>query len=153
MILVDWFKAPSNRTPLETMINEKKYSKIQKILIILFILYPFNCFADYNWKKISLSQGDNVYVDLTSIKRSGNNVYFLKLRDYLKPDEYGDLSNIIYHEVNCSNMEFKFLKEFYYTQPMGNGEPSTVNNEVSDWTKIPKGSEARATLEYVCKYK
>ena len=96
---------------------KKKYFRIQKILIILFILYPFNCFADYNWKKIKTSsRGDNVYVDLTSIKRSGNNVYFLKLRDYLKPDKFGDLSNIIYHEVNCVNMEFKFLKDFYYKQ-------------------------------------
>ena len=144
---------PGNRTSLEIMINEK-YSKIQKILIILFILFPFNCFAEFNWKKITTSiKGDNVYIDLSSIKRSGSNVYFLKLRDYLKPDKWGDLSNIIYHEVNCSNMEFKFLKDFYYTQPMGNGEPSSVNNKVSDWNKSPKGSEVEYIIKFVCKYK
>ena len=132
---------------------KKKYSKIQKIFIILFILYPFNCFADYNWKKIlKTSSGDVYYVDLSSIKRSGNNVYFLKLRDYLKPDKYGDLSNIIYHEVNCSNMEYKFLKDFYYTQPMGNGEPSTINNKMSDWSVAPQGSIGETIFKFVCKY-
>ena len=132
---------------------KKKYSKIKKILITLFILYPFNCFADYNWKKITKTpSGDVYYVDLISIKRSGNNVYFLKLRDYLKPDQFGDLSNIIYHEVNCSNMEYKFLKDFYYQQPMGNGEPSTINNKISDWRKTPKGSIGETIFKFVCKY-
>ena len=126
---------------------------MKKLIFILLILTSTNAFADYNWKKISTSpKGDNVYVDLTSIKRSGNNVYFLKLRDYLKPDQYGDLSNIIYHEVNCSNMEFKFLKDFYYTQPMGNGEPSTINNKMSEWSVAPQGSIGETIFKFVCKY-
>tara|TARA_B100000963_G_C22179450_1_gene473814 strand:- start:127 stop:528 length:402 start_codon:yes stop_codon:yes gene_type:complete len=132
---------------------KKKYSKIQKILIIIFFLYPFNCFADYNWKKIiTSSSGDVYYFDLNSIKRTGNNVYFLKLRDYLKPDQFGDLSNIIYHEVNCSSMEFKYLKDFYYSLPMGNGEPSSINNKISDWKKARKGSIGETILKFVCKY-
>tara|TARA_B100001123_G_C15158375_1_gene966434 strand:- start:420 stop:803 length:384 start_codon:yes stop_codon:yes gene_type:complete len=127
---------------------------MKKLIFILLILTSTNAFADYNWKKISTSpKGDNVYVDLNSIKKSGNNVYFLKLRDYLKPDKFGDLSNIIYHEVNCSNLEFKFLRDFYYKLPMGNGEPSTINSEASDWNKTLKGSEAEHTFKLVCKYK
>ena len=36
---------------------------------------------------------------------------------------------------------------------MGNGEPSSVNNKVSDWNKSPKGSEVEYIIKFVCKYK
>ena len=132
----------------------KNYSKILIVSIFLYIFSIANCFAEYNWKKITTtSQGDNYYVDMSSIKRSGDNVFFLKLRDYLKPDKWNDLSNVIYHEVNCVNLDFKFIKDFYYTLPMGNGKPSDINNKVSGWEKTPKDSTGEIIFRFVCNLK
>ena len=136
------------------MINEKKYSKIQKILIILFILYPFNCFADYNWKKIgSSTRGDVFYLDLSTVKKVGNNVFYLELSDYLKPSEFGDLSSKVYIEVNCLNLSYRHLKDFYYQEPMGNGEPSAVFDKVGEWENIKEGSMGENVGKFVCNYK
>ena len=131
----------------------KKFSKIQKILIILFILYPFNCFADYNWKKLgSSTEGVEFYVELSTIKKVGNNVFFLEMKDYAKPNKYGTLSSIIYMEVNCLDYSYRYLKDFYYSQPMANGEPSSVFDEVSEWENVTKGSMGEDVGKFVCNY-
>tara|TARA_B100000965_G_scaffold179519_1_gene149720 strand:- start:2649 stop:3044 length:396 start_codon:yes stop_codon:yes gene_type:complete len=126
--------------------------KIFKIFIFLFFIFFANSYADYNWKKITESNNRIYYVDHSSIKSSGNKVYFLTLTDYYKPDEFGDLSNIIYREADCSKMSYRFLKDFYYSQPMGNGEPSEIIDEVGEWRALVPGSVGEYMTEYVCNY-
>ena len=112
-----------------------------------------NCFADYNWKKIgSSTRGDVFYVELSTIKKVGNNVFYLELSDYLKPSEFGDLSSKVYIEVNCLNLSYRHLKDFYYQEPMGNGEPSILN-DVSEWYDQTKGSIGYMVSEFACNYK
>ena len=133
---------------------KKKYYKIFKIVIILFVLYPVNCFADYNWKEITKNPGGHVYyVDLLSIKRLGDNVFYLRLRDFIKPDQFHHLSSIIYIEHNCLNFEHRYLKDLYFQKPMGNGEPSTINKNVSEWKKTSKNSVHKIVSKFVCNYK
>ena len=132
----------------------RKYYKILKIFIFLYILSTVNCFADYNWKKIgSSTRGDVFYVDLSTIKKVGNNVFYLELKDYVKPSKYGDLSSKIYMEVNCLNLSYRYLKDFYYIEPMGNGEPSTVFDEVGEWKNIKEGSMGEDVGKFACNYK
>jgi len=132
----------------------RKYYKILKIFIFLYILSTVNCFADYNWKKIgSSTRGDVFYVELSTIKKVGNNVFYLELKDYAKPSEYGDLSSMIYMEVNCLDYSYRYLKDFYYTQPMANGEPSTVFDEVGEWRNIKEGSMGEDVGKFACNYK
>ena len=132
----------------------RKYYKILKIFIFLYILSTVNCFADYNWKKIgSSTRGDVFYVDLSTIKKVGNNVFYFELKDYVKPTEYGDLSSKVYMEVNCLNLSYRYLKDFYYIEPMGNGEPSTVFDEVGEWKNIKEGSMGEDVGKFACNYK
>ena len=85
----------------------KNYSKILIISIFLYIFSVANCFAEYNWKKIgSNTSGDVSYVDLTSIKKVGNNVFYFRLMDYIKPSDQGDLSSKVYFEVNCLDLSY-----------------------------------------------
>ena len=135
------------------MINKKKFSKIQKILIILFILYPFNCFADYNWKKIgSTTRGDVGYVDLSSIKKVGNEAYYFELLDYVKPTNQGHLSDRAYNQLNCLNLSYRYLKNFFYLEPMANGKVDLINDEVSEWYDTKEGSLGEKIRQFVCNY-
>ena len=126
-----------------------------KALIISIFLYIFsiaNCFADFNWKKIgSNTDGDVSYVDLSSIKRVGNNVFFFRLMDYIKPNEQGDLSSKIYFEVNCLDLSFRYIKDFYYKQPMGNGE-YTIYDKIGEWENNTKGSIGEGVRKFACNY-
>ena len=112
-----------------------------------------NCFADYNWKKIgSTNDGSNFYIDLSSIKKVDNNVFYFELSDSAKPNKYGTLSSKVYIEVNCLNLSYRHLKDFYYQEPMGNGEPSILN-DVSEWYDQTKGSIGYMVSEFACNYK
>ena len=74
----------------------KNYNKILIISIFLYIFSITNSFADYNWKKIGNNiDGDVSYVDLSSIQKVGNNVFYFRLMDYIKPTNQGDLSSKI----------------------------------------------------------
>ena len=127
---------------------------MKKIILIIFLLNSTNAFADYNWKKITKSTKGHVdFIDLNSIKRLGNKVFYNRLRDYIKPNKWGDLSSIIYIEINCTNFDQRYLKDLYFDQPMGNGKITTVNNETSEWSKTKKGTVARVVGKYACNYK
>ena len=132
----------------------KKYFKIFKIFLILNIFFTLNCFADFNWKKIGSNINGNVfYVDKSSLKRVGNKVFYFVMNDYAKPSKYGDLSSKVYMEVNCINLDYRYLKDFYYLEPMGNGEPSTIFDEVGKWEITIKGSIGESIRKFACKYK
>ena len=131
----------------------KNYSKILIVSIFLYIFSVANCFADYNWKKIgSNTSGDVSYVDLTSIKKVGNNAFYFRLMDYIKPSDQGDLSSKVYFEVNCLDLSYRYIKDFYYKEPMGNGE-YTIFDEIGEWENNTKGSIGEDAREFVCNYK
>tara|TARA_B100000579_G_C22503153_1_gene697947 strand:+ start:345 stop:749 length:405 start_codon:yes stop_codon:yes gene_type:complete len=133
---------------------KKKYLKILKICLIALILYPSNSFADFEWKQIGRNvDGSVFYVDLLSIKKVGKTVYFFSMSDYVKPTTAGDLSARVYQEVNCIDLSFRYLKDFYYAQPMGNGEPTTIIDEIDKWNEVKRGSIAESMYKFTCNYK
>tara|TARA_B100001564_G_C20352754_1_gene539746 strand:- start:91 stop:477 length:387 start_codon:yes stop_codon:yes gene_type:complete len=127
---------------------------MKKLIFIILLLASTNAFADYNWKSVAKSSNGNVdYVDLKSIKRLGDKVFYNRLRDYIRPNKWGDLSSIIYIEINCVNFDQRYLKDLYFDQPMGNGKVTTVNNETSEWNKTKKGTVGREAGKFACNYK
>ena len=131
----------------------KNYSKILIISIFLYIFSVANCFAEYNWKKIGSNiDGDVSYVDLSSIKKVGNNVFYFNLMDYVKPSNQGDLSAKNYFEVNCLDLSHRYIKDFYYKEPMGNGE-YTIFDEIGEGENNTKGSIGEKGRKFVCNYK
>ena len=120
-------------------------------ILIFLIFYSLNVFADFKWKKIgSTEDGSVIYVDTQSIKKVGNKAFFFTMMDYAKPFE-GVLSNRIYQELNCSDLTFRYLKDFYYPQPMANGEPIGTLDEPSEWKSAKPGSIGEEAFKFVCK--
>ncbi len=131
----------------------KKNYKILKAFIILYILSTVNCLADYNWKKIgSTIRGSVGYVDLSSIKKVGNEAYYFELVDYATPTDAGHLSDRAYNHVNCLNLSFRFLKHFFYLEPMGNGKVNLIIDEASEWYDTKEGSLGEKIRQFVCNY-
>ena len=124
---------------------------IKFLISIFLILYSFNVFADFKWKKIGSNvSGSVLYVDALSIKRVGNKAFFFTMMDYASPKE-GVLSNRIYQEINCTDFTFRYLKDFYYPQPMANGEPIATIDEPSEWKSTRSGSIGEEAFKFVCK--
>jgi hypothetical protein len=92
---------------------------MKKLLILLFsLLISFNSYGE--WEKLGKNvSGDTFYIDTDTIKEHNGYVYWWVLNDYLKPNEYGDMSGKTYVQGDCGVNRYKWLSIIYYKQPMG----------------------------------
>ena len=126
--------------------------KIGKIYLIIFLLIPFYAKADFNWKKIGQNKsGSAFFVDRSSIKKSSDKVFFYLLTDYSRPKK-NILSVTAYIEGNCDQYSWRFLKDIYYGEPMGNGDVINTFNEAGEWNSNKKKSIMEKIMKYVCKF-
>ena len=120
--------------------------------ILFFILFPSICFGNYEWKLITKTKNGDFYVDMKSLTIKDNKRFYLRLRDYKKTDKYGERSNIIHFETNCTNSKSRFLKDIYFEDHMGIGK-SKILNEVGEWITIQKNSIGEYFNNFICSIK
>ena len=122
---------------------------MNKTLVILFsLLISFNSYGER--QALAEVQGDIYYVDFDTIKISGN-VFYWRFSDYLKPDEWGDMSSSILNELDCKiPHKERILSALFYTQPMSKGSPSTTVNEAREWAYSPPNSAGAIIMDAVC---
>ena len=128
-----------------------------KKLTILFILLVstviFSSPSYAGWTRVSSSGGgaNTFYVDFDRIRKVDGYVYYWYMTDHLQPTKYGDLSSKTYHQGDCKLFRYKILGDSYYTQPMGQGIPSTSSNKPDkEWSHPPPNSSIEAMLKSVC---
>ena len=128
-------------------------SQMKKLIFtLLFTTLVFSSPTYAGWTKIVKSVGEiTFYVDFDRIKKHDGYVYYWELGDYLKPNEYGDLSAKVYRQVDCKLFRFKVLSDSYYTEPMGRGTPSASSNTPDkEWSYPPPNSSGYNVLKSVC---
>ena len=124
-----------------------------RIYLIIFLFIPFFAKADFNWKKIGQNvNGSAFFVEKASIKKNSNKVFFYLLTDYNRPNN-NVLSVTAYIEGNCNQYSWRFLKDIYYAEPMGNGDVIDTINEVGEWNSSIKNSIMEKVMKYVCKFR
>jgi hypothetical protein len=124
---------------------------MNRILIILFsLLISFNSYGD--WAKVGTSSGYNFYVDFDNIRISGN-VFYFTLRTNPKPDKWGDMSSVVFNELDCKMpRKNRSRSSRFYTQTMGKGSPSETVNETQEWMYAPAGTMLDVIMGRVCAY-
>jgi len=118
-------------------------------------MFSSSSFAE--WKLISENseRGIEFYIDTSSIKKNGQYVYFWKITNRLKPNQFGDLSNKNLYELDCSiPRKTKDLYIAYFTGPMGTGKQAGENTkeflDTKGWNYIKPGSMLEPLAEYAC---
>ena len=122
---------------------------MKKLLLIFTLLFSSPSYAD--WTKVSETENTTYYLDFDNIKKKDGYVYFWKLSNYLKPDEWKDMSNKTLMEADC-NIPMKARKIYatYHSQPMGNGEPSTISPKKRDWEHTVPNTAIESMLNIIC---
>ncbi len=125
---------------------------MKKILILLFsILISLNSYGE--WTKINDdTEGSGYFIDLDAVIKHDGYVYFWRLKNYLKPTEWGDLSTKVYREGDCSLKRFKHLSYIWYKQPMGILESDSNTPTDPKWEYPDPDSIGYRLLNYVCDY-
>ena len=122
---------------------------LRSFLIFVTFTFPSICFGDYEWKLITTTENSDFYVDMKSLTIKDNKRFYLRLRDYKKIDKYGERSNIIYFETDCTDSKSRFLKDIYFEENMGKGEYKVLD-EVGDWIIFKKGSVGDYFANQIC---
>ena len=92
------------------------------ILLALVFTVMFSSTSFAGWMRVGENvSGTTFYVDFTRIRKHGGYVYYWYLTDYLKPGEYGDLSDKTYRQGGCKLFRFKNLSYSFHKEPMGRG--------------------------------
>ena len=122
---------------------------MKKITLLLVIIFTF-LFSNTSWGEWSFSS-ENVnetkfYYDKDRVRKSGKSIYFWMLHDHKKSTR-GELSSIIYTELDCSIFRFKGLKYQSFDKSMGEGEIIVDMTPPDEWN-YPKPN---STFEYMFK--
>ena len=106
------------------------------------------------WTEASKSvDGDTWYIDYGTVKENNGYVYYWRLADYLKPDQFGDLSNKDLLEVDCDiPRKYRYLSQLYYTQPMASGSTSSSPKVPDEWIYPRPNGMDKALTNAACDY-
>ena len=124
---------------------------LKTLITFIIFIFPSVCFGDFEWKLITKTKKGDFYVDMKSLTIKDNKRFYLRLRDYKKIDKYGERSNIIYFETDCTDSKSRFLKDIYFEENMGKGE-FKVLDEVGDWIIFKKGSVGDYFVNQICSF-
>ena len=120
------------------------------IFTLLFtVMIPSTSFA--GWTKVAESTGGSTYyVDFERIRNHDGSVYFWILKDYLKPDKYGDFSVKVYQQGDCNLFRKKILNYVFYKLQMGEGSGESSNESNPEWIYPTPNTVGEDYLKEVC---
>ncbi len=121
--------------------------------LLFLLIFVSEIAYSANWVRVSNSvDGDVLFVDISSIQRSGNSVTFWSKMNFGKRDSLGDLSSKTQREINCRTRELKNLYLMTYDDFDNQGR-LTHSDKFRDqsWTPIPPETLNDATRRFVCK--
>ena len=124
---------------------------MKKITLLLVIIFTF-LFSNTSWGEWSYVEEDvqsKTYYDKDRVRKSGKYLYFWILYDFIKITEYGDSSQTVYTELDCSIFRFKWLKFQSYKKSMGEGE-STDFTPKDEWIYPKPNSSIEFLYNKVC---
>ena len=128
---------------------------MKTLLTIFTLLFTvmFSSASLAGWTEVSTNtSGHTFYVDFERIRKHDGYVYFWRLRDNLKPDEFGDLSAKVYYEGDCKLFRFKTLSYSFHKEPMGGGTGDVQESEKKGWKYPAPMSTVETILKAVCSY-
>ena len=117
-----------------------------KFPLFFFSVFVFSSAFAVDWQKVDELDGKSYYVDITSIKKQNEFVYYSELIDF-EEAIYGALSRINTFKANCATMERASVSITSYTGQMG--KYIVINEAKNDGTRFIKYSQS-STLKFAC---
>ena len=127
---------------------------MKKILLIaVYLLINFNCYANSNWIYVAKSMDDenNFFIDINSTQKQGDSITFWILNNYKERDKFGDLSSKVQQTINCRTREIIHRYFFYYDDINNNGRLTNSNGLSSSWYPISPDSVNWTIFKFICK--
>ena len=133
---------------------------MKKLLLLTLLCFSINGFA-HNWKKVTKFSNGLVYVDVDSIKKDDNVIYFWVLWDLFKPTPVAtrgarSMDNVFYSYSSISKYKADYSVDVYiilssspYTLQMGKGRKITTTTPNSMFYPKPNETESKL-IKFAC---
>ena len=124
-------------------------------IIIFNVIYSSTSFAE--WEIVAENSEDTIFIETTSIKKSNGIIYYWVIRNYTKPDKWGDLSSKGLYQTDCKvQLKSKRLAGFFYNGPMGTNEVTTTLTaeflKKKSYQYASPGSGYELVIKFACNY-
>jgi len=107
--------------------------------------------AANNWTLVTNSSvGDEFYVDVSTIRREGDERRFWTVLNFKTPLSSGARSTRMFREVDCRLERGRILQTASFRGPMVTGEMVSSNLQGESWEFIAPGTVASTELRFVC---
>ena len=118
-------------------------------------LLKYACSADAEWSPVASMQDGSaiVYVDTTTIHKTGNRIKAWLLNDYKTAQEIIGkqfMSMKTHSEHDCKKEQIRLLYGTYHSKDMGRGEIVLTDPHTGKWESVENGSAGRILWETVC---
>ena len=128
-----------------------------KQIIIAFALIALTLPAMAEWTKYSESDESDKYIDLGSIRKSGDLRKVWQMWDYRIQGKYGQSSQTLRVEFNCKDETTRLLVVNDYEEPLANGKVlSSITHNNTQGFDIPPGTSGTSgatALKLACSKK
>ena len=124
---------------------------MKKIIAVVFTLVPL---LSYGSKWVNVAKSDTVifYVDTQSIQKNGNTVTYWEKRNYVKRDEFGDLSSKVNLTINCRTRESQMLYLMTYDDLDNYGKvQSNFSPKNLEWRPIAPDTVSEIVMKFICR--
>jgi hypothetical protein len=137
------------------MLSAKK-TKLVRLAAALALLGTASFGAMAEWTQVAESSSFKSYVDLSTIRRSGNMVKMWSLYDEKSPRAMNSgtyLSLRSRDEYDCSEERVRGLDMSTHSERMGGGATLMTDSTLGQWKSIAPGSYGDAFLKAACNIK
>lgn len=123
-------------------------------LIFAMALAAISSHAAAEWQQIEATPDVTIYIDPTTVKKSGNNASLWILLDYQKPqmDKTGKkvLSDKVQYQYDCKKKQYQVPSTSAHSGNMGGGEIININPDPPKMTPINEGSLDETLWQRAC---
>lgn len=106
------------------------------------------------WVVFEAAPGATIYVDPSSVRRTGDRAEMWVLIDYSQPlpDKTGKqvLSDKLHYQYDCKSRQSSIVETSAHTGPMATGELVNVNPDPPEVTPVPPGTTAENMWKHAC---
>jgi len=126
-------------------------NKIYIILPILVSLLTFSLHSNGEWTYVMENiNGTEYYIDFDRFKKRDNYVYTWVLRNYLEPDQLGELSTFQFEKIHCGiPKKSKVFRTTSCDDNVGKGKCESHHRE-TEWRYPNPDSVMEEIIDLVC---
>ena len=110
--------------------------------------------ASAAWEKAAANDTQALYIDRSSIRKSGNMAKMWAMTDLNKPliiANESALSTKRQDEYDCKRERLRTVFFAFYSDHMGGGETLISNPKALDWAPVAPGTMSQSLWEAACK--